>query len=57
MVDDRRVMSGYCLSEGYIPSKAVIETFHNYVKVRQLTDFRLDYRDIVKRKNDVQKLR
>ncbi len=35
----------------------MIETIHNYVKLRRLKDFRLDYRDIVKRKNDVQKLR
>ncbi len=57
MVDDKGVMSGNCLSEGCIPSKAVIETIHNYVKLRRLKDFRLDYSDIVTRKDDVQKLR
>jgi len=57
MVHEKGVMSGNCLFEGCIPSKAIIETVHNYAKMRKLADFKIDYNAIVQRKDEVQKIR
>ncbi len=57
MIDEKGVMSGNCLSEGCVPSKAIIETVHNYKLIREFSDFKIDYSDIIERKDHVQKLR
>jgi dihydrolipoamide dehydrogenase len=57
MIDEKGIMSGNCLSEGCVPSKAIIETVHNYKIMREFSNFKLDYKDILKRKDDVQKMR
>jgi dihydrolipoamide dehydrogenase len=57
MVDDKGVMSGNCLSEGCVPSKAIIETVHNYKRISDFSHFDLKYQDIIKRKDNVQKIR
>ena len=57
MIDEKGVMSGNCLSEGCVPSKAIIETAHNYKIMREFTAFKLNYGDIIKRKDHVQEMR
>lgn len=57
MIDEKGVMSGNCLSEGCIPSKAIIETVHNYKRMRDFGDFTLKYKDIIQRKDKVQDIR
>ncbi len=57
MIDEKGVMSGNCLSEGCVPSKAIIETVHNYKIMREFTEFKLNYGDIIKRKDHVQEMR
>ena len=57
MIDEKGVMSGNCLSEGCVPSKAIIETVHNYKIIKEFSDFKMDYKDILKRKDEVQKMR
>ena len=57
MIDEKGVMSGNCLSEGCVPSKAIIETAHNYKIMREFTEFKLNYGDIIKRKDHVQEMR
>ncbi|WP_337860924.1 dihydrolipoyl dehydrogenase [Ferroplasma sp.] len=57
MVDDKGIMSGNCLSEGCVPSKAIIETVHNYKRMKDFASFELKYSDVIKRKDKVQKIR
>ncbi len=57
MVDEKGVMSGNCLSEGCVPSKAIIETVHNYKRMKEFYKFDLNYNEIIKRKDNVQKIR
>lgn len=57
MIDEKGVMSGNCLSEGCVPSKAIIETVHNYKIMREFIEFKLNYGDIIKRKDHVQEMR
>jgi dihydrolipoamide dehydrogenase len=57
MIDEKGVMSGNCLSEGCVPSKAIIETVHNYKIMKEFTEFKLNYGDIIKRKDHVQEMR
>jgi len=57
MIDDKGIMSGNCLAEGCVPSKAIIETVHTYKRISDFGDFRINYRDILKRKDKVQILR
>ena len=57
MIDEKGVMSGNCLSEGCVPSKTIIETVHNYKIMREFTEFKLNYGDIIKRKDHVQEMR
>ncbi len=57
MVDEKGVLSGNCLSEGCVPSKAIIETVHNYKRMKDFYDFSIDYKKIIKRKDDVQAYR
>lgn len=57
IVDRKGVMSGNCLSEGCIPSKAVIETVHSYIRSRRFADFEIEYGDILKHKDSVQNRR
>ena len=57
MIDDKGIMSGNCLAEGCVPSKAIIDTVHTYKRISDFGDFRINYRDILKRKDKVQILR
>jgi len=57
MIDDKGIMSGNCLSEGCVPSKAIIETVHNYKRMSDFGDFKINYQNILKRKDKVQMLR
>ncbi|KAA8922611.1 dihydrolipoyl dehydrogenase [Thermoplasma sp.] len=57
MIDKKGVMSGNCLAEGCVPSKAVIETVHTLAKMRHFGDFSIDYGKIVDHKDSVQKIR
>ncbi len=57
MVDEKGVMSGNCLSEGCVPSKTIIETVHNYKRMKEFYNFRINYSDIIKRKDYVQDIR
>ncbi len=57
MIDEKGVMSGNCLSEGCVPSKAIIETVHNYKIIKEFSDFNISYNDIIKRKDHVQEMR
>ena len=57
MIDKKGVMSGNCLSEGCVPSKAIIENVHNYVKMKRFGDYSLDYEKLVDLKDHVQDIR
>ncbi|MCW6169211.1 MAG: dihydrolipoyl dehydrogenase [Thermoplasmatales archaeon] len=57
MIDKKGVMSGNCLSEGCVPSKAIIENVHNYVKMRRFGNYSLDYAKLVELKDHVQNVR
>jgi len=57
MIDKKGVMSGNCLAEGCVPSKAVIETVHSLAKMRHFGDFSIDYGKIVDHKDSVQNIR
>ncbi len=57
MIDEKGIMSGNCLSEGCVPSKAIIETIHNYKRIRNFANFKLKYSDIIKLKDKVQRIR
>lgn len=57
MIDKKGVMSGNCLAEGCVPSKAIIETVHTAARMRHFSNFPLDYAKIVDHKESVQKTR
>ncbi len=57
MIDEKGIMSGNCLSEGCVPSKTIIETVHNYRRISDFNKFKIDYNDIIKRKDKVQEIR
>ncbi|BAB60554.1 pyruvate dehydrogenase E3 / dihydrolipoamide dehydrogenase [Thermoplasma volcanium GSS1] len=57
MIDKKGIMSGNCLAEGCVPSKAIIETVHNYSKLKKFGKYSIAYEDIVKHKDDVQNIR
>ncbi|MEM0140164.1 MAG: dihydrolipoyl dehydrogenase [Ferroplasma sp.] len=57
MVDEKGLLSGNCLSEGCVPSKAIIETVHTYKRILGFQKFKIDYKKIVERKDEVQNLR
>ncbi|AAT43472.1 dihydrolipoyl dehydrogenase [Picrophilus oshimae] len=57
MIDKKGVMSGNCLSEGCVPSKAIIESVHKYNTLKGIFDFKVDYKKIVDHKDSVQRLR
>ncbi len=50
-------MSRNCLSEGCVPSKAIIESVHKYSILKNLGEFNIDYKKIIEHKDKVQKLR
>ncbi len=63
MIDDKGVMSGNCLAEGCVPSKAIRESANLY-KMSEKLDFwglngkvSFDYKNIVAHKDNVQKFR
>ncbi|PYB68967.1 dihydrolipoyl dehydrogenase [Thermoplasma sp. Kam2015] len=57
MIDKKGVMSGNCLAEGCVPSKAVIETVHTMTKMRHFENVYIDYGKIVDHKDEVQNIR
>ncbi|WP_297217388.1 dihydrolipoyl dehydrogenase [Thermoplasma sp.] len=57
MIDKKGVMSGNCLAEGCVPSKAVIETVHTITKMKHFEDLSIEYGKIVDHKDEVQKIR
>ncbi|MGC8588625.1 MAG: dihydrolipoyl dehydrogenase [Hydrogenobaculum sp.] len=59
MVDKKGVMSGNCLAEGCVPSKAIREQIHTYLrfKVFNNVDVEMDYKRILSKKDEVQNIR
>lgn len=59
MVDKKGVMSGNCLAEGCVPSKAIREQIHTYLRFKAFSkkDLDIDYKDIIAKKDEVQNIR
>lgn len=63
MIDDKGVMSGNCLAEGCVPSKAIRESVNLYKTSKKFDFWGLDgkvsfeYKHIIAHKDDVQKFR
>ncbi len=59
MVDKKGVLSGNCLAEGCVPSKAIREQIHTYKRFMAFSNknIDIDYESIIIHKDNVQKIR